>query len=917
MGTPRRPLRSVLVDRTSDVANTAIPSTALPNTSAFQPPAVIRLHSVGPTKLTPSAVQALSPPAGRQNENKAPSTSGADTTNVMAAPTDTLSPMKSTTLRGSSPLGSRRSLPLSGDDEVVRDTRRLSFNRPTERVLHIHSINDRESLARLSEGPPAAPAPAPSFRYSLRSSYRPYQWTANATTSGRPSFANYYAPPTADSTQALPPSPTSMTESPVEVVAEPDSPPAPTHHLTTTTPERSGGELHQRQLSSHKRPMPPRHVPYATGTLHQAVSPSPLLSDTAARTPSSATMPLPYYRQPSLTAAMPALQTSLYKKDDDIKERLAQQHDDGGIGQYSLRSSSSSTALADLPNDVHLSLGIGSAASISFQTFVGSNEYGMYEREVVNNVDLLRRSNALNDETADYCLLLEPDRHEQAVDEQQQQQADEVEMYIRQMEGQHNSTSGSTATLKTPDRRVPVAATATVSPTSPTSPSRKRRAPPNTPLPTFLFSDLSRRFSSRHLLQAGQSNSAYITQRLLDAGLTVKEDRLRLGGRVLLCVGASAARLEEEAEKMKLRLRVKGGGWRKFDRSMRDHFVGSGDAADMFRSSERQLIIDHIIRTKQAEGGAGLDDKYASIIADRFPLHMYARLQSLRPWLRYWQLQGKSKSRLPAVTCLLSQPIDAISAYFGEGVAFYFAFLGFYTLWLLVPTVLGAVLFVSQLSHTSLDSPLVPFFCVLMSLWASFFIEYWRRRQAVLSNRWGTWQLAAHDEELMRPEYRGALKRHDVTGELTREYPLRKRVKKVSVAVLLCFIIVAGFSTVILNLFMQQDKYFGTNTTDVSTPHNHHPTQRTSSAYISHAPDMFSPTLPNVNLCVVCCATEHFIFLQRGHAVHSHRVGHPHTTERDHVQLRGTQDHRLGELENSPHNNTQHSQRRALHPHSP
>ena len=694
-----------------------------------------------------------------------------------------------------------------------------------------------------------------------------------------------------------------MRESPVELLAEPDSPPAPTAHLTT--PEH--GTLHKRQLSSQKRSLPPRRIPHTAEAYQSAVSQSPLLGPSAMRSPTSATSPLPYVRQPAST-----LPSSVHKKHDDRKEQYLQPSDDAFARQFSA-SSSSSGAPVDLSNGVHLSLGLGSAASMSFQSFVGSNEYGAYEREVVHNVDLLRRSNALNDETADYCLLLAPDRQEQAVDDQQQQAADEVEMYIRQMEGQPHTTpvhGGAAAASKTPDRRVTAAASVAASPASPASPPRSRRAAPNSPLPTFLFSDLSRRFSSHHRLQAGLSNSAYITQRLLEAGLSVKEDRLRLGGRVLLCVGAVSARLEAEAERMKLRLRVKGGGWRKFERSMRDQFVGSGDAADMFRSSERQLIIDHIIRTKQADGGAGLDDKYAHIIADRFPLHMYARVQSLQPWLSYWQLHNSRQSRVPALSRLLSQPLDAISAYFGEGVAFYFAFLGFYTLWLLVPSVLGVVLFVSQLSHTSLDSPLVPFFCVLMALWASFFIEYWRRREAVLSNRWGTWQLAANDEELMRPEYRGALRRHEVTGELTREYPLRKRIKKVSVAVLLCFVVIGGFSTLILNLFLQQDKYFHTNSADVSRT-----TQHTQSGQVVVQAE--SPRGPHgsahsprsrPSICIHASAlSDHRALLQRRYSVHAHRVGHTDTAQRDTVQRRGAQDDRVGELENSQHSTHSHA----------
>ena len=51
----------------------------------------------------------------------------------------------------------------------------------------------------------------------------------------------------------------------------------------------------------------------------------------------------------------------------------------------------------------------GSEADPSFRAFVSSHLYASYESEVVNNVDLLRRSNALNEDTADYVLILQPD----------------------------------------------------------------------------------------------------------------------------------------------------------------------------------------------------------------------------------------------------------------------------------------------------------------------------------------------------------------------------------------------------------------------------------------------------------------------------------------------------------------------------
>ena len=48
---------------------------------------------------------------------------------------------------------------------------------------------------------------------------------------------------------------------------------------------------------------------------------------------------------------------------------------------------------------------------------------------------------------------------------------------------------------------------------------------------------------------------------------------------------------------------------------------------------------------------------------------------------------------------LTEQPTDAIAEYFGEHVAFYFAWLACYTNWLVAPTILGASTLCFQDTH--------------------------------------------------------------------------------------------------------------------------------------------------------------------------------------------------------------------------
>ena len=59
---------------------------------------------------------------------------------------------------------------------------------------------------------------------------------------------------------------------------------------------------------------------------------------------------------------------------------------------------------------------------------------------------------------------------------------------------------------------------------------------------------------------------------------------------------------------------------------------------------------------------------------------------------------------------------EEIRLYFGEAVALYFTFLGFYTTALLVPVLLG---FLQLLVSTES----VPFFCVFNVVWVTVFLE--------------------------------------------------------------------------------------------------------------------------------------------------------------------------------------------------
>lgn len=125
------------------------------------------------------------------------------------------------------------------------------------------------------------------------------------------------------------------------------------------------------------------------------------------------------------------------------------------------------------------------------------------------------------------------------------------------------------------------------------------------------------------------------------------------------------------------------------------------------------------------------------------------------------------------------QPLDEIRDYFGEKIALYFAFLGHYTKWLSVAGIFGLGIFFHQLQSISAgtggtgtfftssrlenttdeglqvvvftDVPEVAFFALFISFWATFMIEFWKRKQSRLVLQWGMSNFER--QEVVRPEF--------------------------------------------------------------------------------------------------------------------------------------------------------------------
>ncbi|KAI1893833.1 hypothetical protein AGOR_G00127740 [Albula goreensis] len=257
-----------------------------------------------------------------------------------------------------------------------------------------------------------------------------------------------------------------------------------------------------------------------------------------------------------------------------------------------------------------------------------------------------------------------------------------------------------------------------------------------------------------------------------------------------------------------------------------ERFLGSDDKETFFKNTQRhQIIYEILARTPYAfplhEGPFEIPKGQVEpqSLALRQILHQY--------WAR-WACWKKY------------QPLDHIREYYGEKIALYFAWLGFYTGWLLPAAVVGTVIFlfgiwlmftdvpateICDSGNTYIMCPLcnictywnlssicmtfkagllfdhggTVFFSIFMSLWAVTFLEYWKRTSAILAHRWDCSEFE-EIEERPRPEFTAMAPmtvRNPVTGAEEPYFPESSRFKRTMTG---CMVIIVMITVVLMFL---------------------------------------------------------------------------------------------------------------------
>lgn len=258
-------------------------------------------------------------------------------------------------------------------------------------------------------------------------------------------------------------------------------------------------------------------------------------------------------------------------------------------------------------------------------------------------------------------------------------------------------------------------------------------------------------------------------------GLIARKLKNNKKGQWVLHITASPAQLLVSAELMEIRKRCKDGTLREISAQHLDLFLDSEDPDEFLTMAEKQRIILHeldsiraletdtsitgIKKIKLYKGMAIVPQLISEkIIAQLYPLHDKEELKVLaKEWYQ---------------TLLKPQPIEKIQRYFGESIAMYFSFLGFYTMALVPPAAVG--LFSKIFTQSDLD--LVIFFSFFNLIWATIFLESWKRNCATLAYQWGTVNMEPFSKA--RASYYGELGINPVTGRLEPQYPKWKRTLK-------------------------------------------------------------------------------------------------------------------------------------------
>ncbi|CAD8094475.1 unnamed protein product [Paramecium sonneborni] len=131
-------------------------------------------------------------------------------------------------------------------------------------------------------------------------------------------------------------------------------------------------------------------------------------------------------------------------------------------------------------------------------------------------------------------------------------------------------------------------------------------------------------------------------------------------------------------------------------------------------------------------------DKFVleQLIISHFPLEDKQKCEKIT---QFWDEQQNNciRDSLRYETQQIAlRPLHAISSYFGPVIAWYIALNVQIIGWLIIPSLFGAALGIYIIIIQQVNSSIVPFYALLMTLWSTLFMEKWKNRESELKFCW-------------------------------------------------------------------------------------------------------------------------------------------------------------------------------------
>ncbi|KAG9565461.1 putative plasma membrane stress response protein, partial [Aureobasidium melanogenum] len=185
----------------------------------------------------------------------------------------------------------------------------------------------------------------------------------------------------------------------------------------------------------------------------------------------------------------------------------------------------------------------------------------------------------------------------------------------------------------------------------------------------------------------------------------------------------------------------------------------SSTVIDAATPSEEIRSVFHLVTWTKQQGGAGITANFGqwNRITASFAPHS-------------WTANKKLLKRLSAKIILEANDLDQIKALFGEKVAFYYAFIQAYSLFLIVPASCGTLFWL-------FSRPYSIAFGAVLCVWSITFVEWWKRQELELSIRWKVKGVDAL--KVNRVQYTWEKEETDpITGETKKIFSTRKRLAR-------------------------------------------------------------------------------------------------------------------------------------------